>query len=724
MRFHLIQLLPALSLAVFINAAQGSTKQTNKIRNKDVATSNQRQKTSDNDQPATSQTEDLAPVQVYGNAYRSTGTKTDLGPMKAPMSYEVYDSNYLKQHQVDSINEALRYVPGITTENRSTATLFDQYTIRGFVSYNNYYNGLPLQYINNWNLYPQVDAFATQRIEVLKGPTSSLYGSAPPGGMINQIGKQPERYEHTQVKLSTGNHYLQELGIDHNGVVNDHFDYRIVALARKQHAQMKTTKEERKLFAPSATWRITPKTTLNLNLYYQDDPKLVPSTPLPSAGTVYSTSWGKLPSDAYAGDKNWNNAARRVTMLGYKINHRFNDRVKFLQNFRYTKGSLMQRNTYTLSISGPVLNRSAYETDEKMNGYAVDNQLAWNTFLGSTEHKLLFGIDYQRLQSSVTYQDTFGAGTATIDLSDPNYDQFNANSIKSHFAYTQTNSTKSNQLGLYAQDEMHWNAFTVLGDVRHDHYRSDDNQIASGSASSTNIDQHHISTRLASIYTFDNGIAPYLSYATSYQPTSGTDVKTGKTVKPTTAKQYEAGLKFKTPSRSVEFTVAAFDIIQSNILKYDSAPDNYTQVGEITSKGIETTLRTRLLKNVDVQANYTLQHVEVTKNADASLIGKTPVWVAKNKASIWGTYYMNQAFDVSLGVRYVGKTPIDDANSDFVSGYTLADLASTYRFNDNYKVNLTVTNLTNKRYVGACYDTSNCWMGAERQAKLSLLMDF
>ncbi|CAG8999846.1 MAG: Ferrichrome outer membrane transporter/phage receptor [Candidatus Celerinatantimonas neptuna] len=723
MRFHLIQLLPALSLAVFINAAQGSEVQNNPTLNKAIATQNN-QKTNDSDHQSTSKTKDLAPVQVYGNTYRSTGTKSDLGPMEAPMSYEVYDTDYLKQHQVDSINEALRYVPGITTENRSTATLFDQYTIRGFVSYNNYYNGLPLQYIHNWNLYPQVDAFATQSVEVLKGPTSSLYGSAPPGGMINQIGKQPERYEHTQVQLSTGNNDLQELGIDHNGVINDHFDYRIVALGRKQHAQMKTTKEERKLFAPSATWRITPKTTLNLNLYYQDDPKLVPSTPLPSAGTVYSTSWGKLASDAYAGDKNWNNAARRVTMLGYKINHRFNDRVKFLQNFRYTKGSLLQRNTYTLSISGPVLNRSAYETDEKMNGYVVDNQLAWNTFIGSTEHKLLFGLDYQRLQSSVTYQDTFGAGTPTIDLSDPDYDQFNASSIKSNFAYTQTNSIKSNQLGLYAQDEMHWNAFTVLGDVRHDHYRSDDNQIASGSASSTKIDQHHISTRLAGIYTFDNGIAPYLSYATSYQPTSGTDVKTGKTVKPTTAKQYEAGVKFKTPSRSVEFTAAAFDIIQSNILKYDSAPANYTQVGEITSKGIETSIRTRLLKNVDVQANYTLQHVEVTQNADSNLIGKTPVWVAKNKASIWGTYYMNQAFDVSLGVRYVGKTPIDDANSDFVSGYTLTDLASTYRFNDNYKVNLTVTNLTNKRYVGACYDTSNCWMGAERQAKLSLLMDF
>lgn len=125
----------------------------------------------------------LPEVVVSGSGYRTTGTKSDLTPMQAPMSYEVYDNELLTARQVDSVNEALRYVPGVTPESRSTVTIFDQYTIRGFESYRNYYDGLPLQYNGLWNLVPQVDVFATQSVEVLKGPTSVLYGSAPPGGM-------------------------------------------------------------------------------------------------------------------------------------------------------------------------------------------------------------------------------------------------------------------------------------------------------------------------------------------------------------------------------------------------------------------------------------------------------------------------------------------------------------------------------------------------------------
>lgn len=96
------------------------------------------------------------------------------------MSYEVDDSELLAARQVDSGNQALRYVPGVTPESRPTVTIFDQYTTRGFESYRNYYDGLPLQYNGLWNLAPQVDAFATDSVDILKGPTSVLYGSLRP----------------------------------------------------------------------------------------------------------------------------------------------------------------------------------------------------------------------------------------------------------------------------------------------------------------------------------------------------------------------------------------------------------------------------------------------------------------------------------------------------------------------------------------------------------------
>ena len=206
--------------------------------------------------------EQLEELHVYGSGYRTTGTKTELLPLEAPMSYEIYDNELLMQRQVDSVNEALRYVPGVTPENRSTVTIFDQYTIRGFVTYRNYYDGLPLQYNGLWNLAPQVDAFATESIEILKGPTSVLYGAAPPGGMVNQTAKQPVADPSTLVRLRAGTHDLVELGVDSTGPLTDQLNYRVIALAREKDGQQETTEEERRTLAPSVTWQPSERLSL------------------------------------------------------------------------------------------------------------------------------------------------------------------------------------------------------------------------------------------------------------------------------------------------------------------------------------------------------------------------------------------------------------------------------------------------------------------------------
>ena len=223
--------------------------------------------------------DDIESIAVYGKSYRSTGTKSSLTPIESPMSFEVYDSKLLELRQVDTVNEALRYVSGITPENRATVTIFDQYTIRGFESYRNFYDGLPLQYNLVYNLAPQVDAYATQSVEILKGPASVLYGSAPPGGMVNQTAKTPQALSEHNFRARIGTNNLAELAVDSTGAITDGVNYRFIALARSRDGQQQTTEEERLTIAPSITFEISEQTSLNLNLYYQDDPKMVPSTP-------------------------------------------------------------------------------------------------------------------------------------------------------------------------------------------------------------------------------------------------------------------------------------------------------------------------------------------------------------------------------------------------------------------------------------------------------------
>lgn len=670
--------------------------------------------------------QDTAQVLVSATGYRTTGTKSELKPLESPMSYEVYGNELLEARQVDSVNEALRYVPGVTPESRPTVTIFDQYTIRGFESYRNYYDGLPLQYDGLWNLVPQVDAFATDSVEILKGPTSVLYGSAPPGGMVNQTARQPRSKQETLMRARLGTGSLRELALDSTGPLSKDVDYRIVALARERDGQQVTTKEERRLLNPSLTWRISPSTRLNLNLYYQDDPALIPSTPLPALGTLQAAPYGLLTSSAFAGDAGWSGMQREVTMAGWKFEHAFNDRVSFLQNVRHTKASGFQRNTYNngLLADQRTLTRSAYFTDEDMNGWVADNQLAFRLNTGPFTHRILAGVDYQRLRSSVGYGDTLGTDTPSIDLSAPNHRLFDVSTLPFGF-YTERHAIRQSQLGFYLQDEVKLGALTLIGGVRRDRYRSEDVNASSyagfPSDSTTSIAQRKTSGRLAAIYQLGNGLAPYLNYSTSFEPTSGVDSLTGEAFKPTTAKQLEGGVKYKSTDGRTQLTAALFDIRKRNVVVNTPSFNQYTQNGEVRSRGAELSWNQALSDRLDFTLGLTKLDMEVTENAlDPSLVGKTPVWVADKQASLWLNYAPLDTLDLSAGLRYVGASQMDAANTGTVPSYTVFDAAAMFRLNKTWRLGLTASNLGDKRYVGACHSAQNCWMGAERSVELSL----
>lgn len=678
---------------------------------------------------------DIERIEVIGQAsYRSTATKSSLSPIDSPVSIAVLDQALLKQRQADSVTKALRYISGVTTESRASISIFDQFNMRGFDTYQSFYDGLPLLTNNLWNLYPQVDAYATESIEVLKGPASSLYGLVPPGGLVNQVAKYPTGTEQATVRATIGSHGMMELGADISGQLHQQADYRLVLLGKKRDGQQVTTENERLTIAPSLTVSLSDRTSLSLNAYYQNDPKMVPSTPLPAVGTLYAAPYGKLASDAYAGDKNWNGFEREVLMLGYKLNHEFDNGWTFLQKFRFTDAHAEQRNMYNngLAEDQTTLIRSAYRTNENIEGFVLDNQLAGSIKIGGVSHNLLFGFDYQDSESDVNYQDTLGTQTASIDLSNPDYQLLDISQLPLDY-YSEAHVINIEQKGLYAQDEINFNQLSVILNARFDQFNSQDNadNVYAGTeyTTDTKIDQQQFSGRIAAMYTFESGLRPYLNYSESFEPVSGVDSVTGQTFKPTTAQQKEIGIKYQSDDNSVSFSSAYFNITKQNVVV--NTPDfaQKTQTGEIESKGVEFELSTQITEDLILTTNYTHLDMQVTKDKlDPDLVGKTPVWVAENMASVWANYYFSDALDGLMlggGARYVGKSQLDKYNSDTVPSYTLFDAVMAYKL-ANYDVEITgsVSNLTDKRFVGACYDANNCWMGADRTIELGVQVGF
>ncbi|MDO2949777.1 TonB-dependent receptor, partial [Aeromonas simiae] len=299
------------------------------------------------------------------------------------------------------------------------------------------------------------------------------------------------------------------------------------------------------------------------------------------------------------------------------------------------------------------------------------------------------------------------------------------------FNYQDDEAIRQRQTGLYLQDQVRWDRWVLIAGGRYDTYRSDTDsrtlyQGAPGQ-SHGRISQHNTSWRVGALYELPSGLAPYLNYAESFEPVAGID-KNGNGFKPSTGQQWEGGVKYLSADGGASATLSAFHITKKNSLVTD--PDNLygpkLQTGETVSRGIELEGRRALSDALDVSASYTLLDMEITRDT-AGLKGKTPVWVPEQTASLWADYRIEQGslsgLTLGSGVRYVGKTEIDAQNSGKVPGYTLWDMAARYDLGRlglrGTEAVLSASNLLDKAYL-SCYDTGNCWFGAERNIEARL----
>lgn len=678
-------------------------------------------------------------ITVMGKAYRNTATKTALEPEETPQGISIIEGEQLEQRGVKSLNQALRYTPGVVTEQKgSSVTMYDTFSIRGFSNNQSYYDGLVLPFLTGWNLQPQVDPIVLQQVEVFKGPTSVLYGSMPPGGMINMIAKAPQKEDSTSVGFATGSRNLVEASIDTTGALSEDVSYRLIALARTQDSQIDNAKEERFLIAPSLDWQVTDRTLINFNLYYQKDPSMGINSATPYAALQ------KTSPSASMGDVNWSEFEREVIMLGYKVNHDFNDTWSFLQNARYTDASLFQENTYHRCINyggqsfcgfneqTGTLARNLYSTDESSKAFAIDNQLSGEVNAGNWQHNVLFGVDYQYLKGDSLYKEfrTSNAAFYSFNAYKPNNNLLDRSTV-SETSRTQTDIS-ADQLGVYFQDQIRYDSLILLAGGRFDNYKGT-NQVNAGTETVTK--HNEFSYRVGALYELENGISPYVSYATSFEPTAGKDAN-GNAFKPEKGEQIEFGAKYQSADMSKMASVSLYKIVKSDVIiaNLEDYADPKVQIGEVTSQGVELQGQWFVTDSLDVAASYTYTDMEVTEDKVYDLKGTTPIYVPDHTANLWANYHLYagalSGTRLSAGARYVGEMQMDTTNKQGkVPSYTVYDVSLGYELGNASEslsgatANLIVNNLFDEEYA-TCYDKVNCWYGAERSIEVNVKYDF
>ena len=374
-----------------------------------------------------------------------------------------------------------------------------------------------------------------------------------------------------------------------------------------------------------------------------------------------------------------------------------------------------------LDSSQRILTRFNIADRTNADEVTIDNQLQWKLTTGSIDHTLLIGIDYRRSSAN----DSGGFGQApSLDLFAPVYNQTFPAPPRSRQRIGTYEHT-----GIYIQDQIKAGNLSLLIGGRYDKARSTfEVTLYQNPRFFSNKTQDNAFTgRIGTIYNFNNGLAPYASYAESFEPVFGSAFD-GSPFEPWEGKQYEVGVKYQPAGADHLITLAAFDLTQENMLTADPINPGFSiQIGEVQTRGMELEGKFNFNDNLQVTGAYTYLDDKVTESNTGDK-GKRRQQIPRHSASLWANYSFNRGIfsgmGIGMGVRYIGKTEGDRLNTFSVPGYTLVDLAAHYDLGKNplklqgWQASLNVNNLFNKYYIASCFDEILCYPGRERSIRL------
>jgi len=666
------------------------------------------------------------PVIGYTARRSATATKTDTSLLETPQSVSVIGREQLQAQAALSLVDAVKYTPGVQAGTDPVDNRFDSLRIRGFEP-TLFVDGMQLPYGASLYGRPKVDPFMVERIEILRGPSSSLYGAIAPGGLVNFVSlRPPEEAVHT-VQLRTNTFGRYEGAFDVGGPVDKDGTvlYRLTALGFNGGTQIDHTKESRVLVAPSVTLRPDRDTSLTLSALYQRDNGEPQIQFLPAQGTLLGNPNGTVPYGRYVGEPGVDEYSRTQAWVGYDFEHRFDSTWKVSQKARY---AYLDTNLFAVAGAGlqadlRTLNRQVLSAPEHAENFTLDNQVQADFRTGPVSHTVLAGLDYRWSTSRIALG--FG-GAPPIDLFNPVYGAAIARPPVS-----QSTSQFQNQIGLYLQDQLAYERWRLTLSGRHDWVdTSTTDRLKNTTARQS---EGAFSGRVGLSYVFDSGIAPYAAYARSFQPTIGTSFD-GTPFQSTTGSQYEVGVKYQPAASVVSMSAAAYTLTQNNALTVDAAhPQFQTQAGQVRSRGFEVEAHAELAEGLKMIAQYTYTDAKVTQSNGTDL-GKRVIVVPRNQASVWADYTVPRGplrtLNLGIGVRYFGPTYGNSTNTVAIPSNTLVDLALGYELGqltpklDGVRFSLNVNNLFNRRYVATCTSLSACYYGTSRVALATLRYDW
>lgn len=660
---------------------------------------------------------------LYVPSGETTASKSQTPLVEVPQSVTVISRDQIDLLDWSTLGQVVRYTAGVTGENYGPDERVDWLTVRGFN---------PVQYIDGLQAAigsitnTGLDLYGAESVEVLKGPSSVLYGSTPPGGIVNITSRRPKDEFGGEVEVQLGNREHKQVNFDVTGGLTDNVSARLTALYRDKNTQISGVSSERTYIAPALTFRPTDATKITLLSYYQDDEVKGDGRGfLPASGALLPNPVGQASSTTNLGETSYNRFKREHYAIGYDAEHRFDNGVSLQQNLKLTHLESDDRGLFGngLLADNRTVSRYSFSFAEDVDVFAVDTRLKAKADTGALRHDIIGGVDFRRY-------DIVGASAFAFGV--PNTDLFNPVQGLAITAppLTVFSDQVQYQTGLYVQDQIKLDNWIATLAVRHDWVETK-NRLAAGAK----VKDNEFSYRAGLSYVFENGLVPYAAFSKSFQPVAGATF-TGALFDPTTGEQFEAGVKYDArglpPGVKLFTTLAAYKLTQQNVSTADPVNTGFSiQTGEVEVKGLEAEVVGRINERISFNASYTYTDSEVTKSNGPDLGNRLPV-TPKHKLSGLVDYTFQDGplagFGASLGARYTSDTAgnLQSAFAPVVftnPSVTLWDASAHYDLND-WRVAVTASNLFDKEYVARCQSSTNCFFGTRRVVTASIARRF
>ncbi|MFH4680117.1 TonB-dependent siderophore receptor [Vibrio diabolicus] len=699
----------------------------------------------------------VGPDFSYLGAKSRAATKTDIAINETPRAVSVVTREQMDDRASISISDALQYTPSIQTNYFGEDNKQDWFIIRGFKQANSglYQDGTRL-YSSGFYSW-QIDPFALERVEVLRGAASVLYGQNPPGGVINVVSKRPQFDGGSGlVSLEYGSEDRKQLSLDVNSEVSEQLAFRFQGLARKNGTRISGVEAERILLSPSMTYKFNETSEITFLTSYQKDDSDPYLQFLPVEGTLTPNKNGKISDSLAIGNPNWETFEREQVSLGYEFSHAFNDTTSFVQAARYSEMDVKLRQMYSYVYSadvpglGPILDpsnerktilRGASTEDGSSDAFNIDNRLMHQVNWGSVEHNLMLGLDFQMISidgKDFANDPIVADGNALLNtpmgaLPDPRFNVFNPtysdnimlldpNTLQP-LSETDKQRTKieNRQLGVYFQDHMLINdKWTMLLGARYDDTSNEVHNVTTGAR--TKVDNGEWTFSVGTAYISDSGFTPYFSYSQYFDPIIQED-SNGKPAKPESGDQFEIGVKYQPDSFDGYFNIATYRATKENLARIYLS--ELTQIGKIENNGVEFEAVANVTPSLTLIGNIAYVDAEIKEDVNKTWVGKTPSQVANTVSSAWAHYRFFDGpldgFSVGLGARYTGESYGDNEERLKVPSYFLMDATVSYRIGD-YKLQVAAKNITDKEYIATC--DGFCWYGDRQNVIASLTYDW